>query len=431
MTDTTWTDEEARVFGDDAPSANGSKPISPALSLGEDAYHGIAGEIVGLVEPHTEADPAAVLLQVVTMAGSVFGRGPHFRVEADRHGTNIYSVLVGESSRSRKGSSRGHAQQAIGLADPEWASECVQSGLSSGEGLIHAVRDPTTKTVDGEEVITDPGVTDKRLLLVEPEFASTLRVMGRDGSTLSAALRQAWDGGDLRVLTRNNPLKAAGTHISVIGHITDAELLRELNTTDQSNGFANRFIFAYVQRSKLLPEGGAAHTIDWRPVVQALERSIAFTSSLDRPIARDAEAREMWAGVYPKLTAGHPGMLGAITSRAEAQVMRLALIYAVLDCSKDIKAEHLRAALAIWAHAEASCRRIFGDALGDPDADEILRGIRQASGGLTRTQVHDLFGRHRKAAQIDRSLGVLLEHGLVRVERQETGGRPTERWTAV
>src|SRR4029079_7044940 len=116
------------------------------------------------------------------------------------------------------------------LVDEEWTNTRVLNGLSSGEGLIWAVRDEITKeeavrergkpTGDYQTVVVDRGITDKRLLVLESEFASTLRVMGRDGNTLSAVIRQAWDIGDLRTMTKNCPAQASRAHISIIAHIT-------------------------------------------------------------------------------------------------------------------------------------------------------------------------------------------------------------------
>ena len=71
-------------------------------------------------------------------------------------------------------------------------------------------------------------------------------------------------------------------------------------------------------------------------------------------------------------------MLGAIIGRTEAQVIRIALIYALLDQRDKIDLVHLEAAIAVWEYCEASARYIFGDALGDPIADEILQAVRQA-----------------------------------------------------
>ena len=129
--------------------------------------------------------------------------------------------------------------------------------------------------------------------------------------------------------------------------------------------------------------------------------------------AEDAQARSLWYQVYEKLSDGKPGLLGAVTSRAEAQVMRLACLYALLDCSTVISRKHLEAALALWQYCENSARFIFGDALGDPVADEILKELREAEDeGLTRTQIRDLFGRNRSASEIVRALQKLIEAGF-------------------
>jgi DNA-binding transcriptional ArsR family regulator len=114
--------------------------------------------------------------------------------------------------------------------------------------------------------------------------------------------------------------------------------------------------------------------------------------------------------------------------------MHLACIYALLDRSPAIEAKHLMAALAVWQYTEASARFIFGDALGDPTADEILRALRSHTEGMTRTEIRELFQRNKPSAEISRALGVLLEYGLATVIRSretEDQSRPTERWKAV
>jgi hypothetical protein len=146
---------------------------------------------------------------------------------------------------------------------------------------------------------------------------------------------------------------------------------------------------------------------------------------------RDAEAEKLWEMVYPDLSEGKSGLLGKIVARAEAQVMRLACHYALLDCSAVVKAEHLQAGLALWDYAEESAQQIFGDALGDPNADALYRALCHHPDGLTRTDINSLFGRNRRASEIDRALGVLLATGKARREEEQTGGRPAERWFAV
>ena len=226
--------------------------------MDEAAYHGLAGDFVRTMLPHTEADPAGLLMQFIVAFGSVIGNSPYYLVESDKHHANIYLVLVGESSRGRKGTGAGRVREASRTADEAWAGERNVSGLSSGEGLISHVRDEVRKWNAKErcDEVADPGVRDKRLMVTEAEFAGTLTVMGRSGNNLSPVIRNAWDGLLLQTMTKNSPLKATGAHISIIGHITKDELRARLTRTDMANGFANRFLFCLVRRSKLLPYGG-------------------------------------------------------------------------------------------------------------------------------------------------------------------------------
>jgi hypothetical protein len=93
-----------------------------------------------------------------------------------------------------------------------------------------------------------------------------------------------------------------------------------------------------------------------------------------------------------------------------------------------IGADHLMAALAVWHYCEASVRHVFGNALGDPLADEILRQLRVRPGGMTRNELRDYFQRHRSSERIGHALALLAEHRLARCERRDTEGRPEERW---
>jgi len=410
--------------------------------MAPEALHGLPGEFVRLVEPHTEADPAGLLVQFLVAMGNVIGRGPHFVVEADKHHLNLFAAMVGASAKGRKGTSWGHIRNALAAVDETWPERVVH-GLSSGEGLIWAVRDPITqrqpvkdkekgRVTAYEDVVVDAGVEDKRLLVVEGEFATALRVLGREGNTLSAVVRNAWDTGELRTLTKNSPAKATGAHISIIGHVTRDELLRYLDTTEAANGFANRFLWVCVRRSKVLPDGGRLHEVDMAPFIRRLRAAVEFARSVGE-LRRDEEARAIWHEVYPELSEGKPGLLGAVIARAEAQVMRLACLYAVLDMSTVVRREHLLAALAVWDYCEASARFIFGDALGDPVADEILRALRAAgNAGMTRTEISEHFGRNVPAKRLGRALTALAEAGLVRQrEERDTGGRPAFRYFAV
>jgi hypothetical protein len=410
---------------DTAPPAAPAWPAPPA----PEAYLGLAGDFVRVVGPHTEADDAALLAQLLVAFGNVIGHKAHFVAEGDRHFLNEYVVLVGRTSKGRKGTSWGRARQLVEAVEPFWAAECINSGLSSGEGLINLVRDPTGDPAGDK---ADPGAADKRLLCYEPEFASVLKRADQQGNTLTALLRMAFDSGALRTLTRHSPLKATGAHVSLVGHCTTEELRRYLSATESANGFGNRILWLCVRRSKVLPEGGKLDPADLAPVQGRLRKAVEFARGVDE-MTRDGRARTAWHAVYGELSEGKPGMAGALLGRAEAHVMRLACLYALLDLSRIIRAEHLTAALALWEYCERSVKYIFGDSLGDPVADELLRLLQGAGpAGVTRTEMLHYFGRHRSAERIGRALGLLLEHRLARMERsQEAGaGRPVERWFA-
>jgi hypothetical protein len=402
-----------------------------------EAFHGLAGEVVDRIAPHSEADPAALLIQFLVAFGNAIGRGPFFEVEGDRHATNLFAVMVGETAKARKGTSWSRIRRLFTLAEEAWVTSRVDSGLSSGEGLIWAVRDPVErqeriregKETRYETAISDPGVDDKRLLVLEEEFASTLRVMGREGNTLSPIIRRAWDDGNLNSLVKNSPCRASGALISIIGHITAHELRQYLNRTEAANGFANRFLFVCVRRSKLLPEGGCLSDSDLAPLAGQITRALASARRI-RAVHRDDEATVLWRTVYGELSEGRPGLLGAVISRAEAQTMRLAMLYALLDGSSSIAATHLQAALAVWEYCEASARCIFGSTLGDPVADRIRRALLSSPEGLMRTDISDLLGRNRDQATIDRALNLLAAVGVAKCLREQSGGRPGERWLA-
>jgi hypothetical protein len=433
-------------MGDRAKPGMVGQPSSPNPVQWPDppasqAYYGLAGDVVRAIEPQTEASAVALLIQALVCFGNVVGRSAHFVAEARQHFTNLFAVLVGVTSVGRKGSSWAQIFRVFRTVDPGWAERLIQFGLSSGEGLIWAVRDPITKhepirekgrVVDYQDVEIDPGISDKRLLVFESEYASPLRMMARDGNTLSVVIRQAWDTGDLRTMTKNSPASATGAHVSIVGHITRDELRRELSATDMGNGFANRNLWVCAARSKELPEGGDLTDGQLVPFAERLREAVSFARNVSE-MKRDPATKEMWARTYHELTSGAPGLLGAVTSRAEAQTMRLACHYALLDQSAVVRVEHLLAALALWEYCEASARFIFGDVLGDPTADAILQALRNAPKGLDRTAISYLLGRHKSGIEISRALTTLQEHGLARKgpPSQDTAGRPREVWFAV
>jgi hypothetical protein len=417
----------------DEPTSSTPPPKNDLWPVMDDAaYHGLAGDFVKTVQPHTESDPAGLLLQFITTFGNLVGHCPYYLVEGDRHHTNLYDLLVGNTSRGRKGTGFGRVRALCQDAYENWFCGRTASGLSSGEGLISNVRDERMgwNAKDKREEVIDPGVKDKRLLVTEPEFAGALSVMDRHGNNLSPVIRNAWDGLILQTMVKNSPLKATGAHISIIGHITKDELRARLTRTDMANGFANRFLFCLVKRSKLLPHGGHPDDASIRTLADRFAKAVEFAKTVGRVTMTDGAAAA-WATAYAELSADRPGLLGAVTARAEAQVIRLALNFALLDQNDRIDTAHLGAAMAVWAFCDESAHFIFSDAIGDPVADNILAALRRSPAGMTRTSINDLFGGHRMSDQINAALATLLRLGRARFETKQTAGRPVETWFTV
>jgi hypothetical protein len=277
----------------------------------------------------------------------------------------------------------------------------------------------------------DPGVLDKRLLIVESEFAQALQAAGREGNILSPILRDAWDGKTLRVLARSNKDCATGAHISIIANVTADELKRLLTANDKANGMGNRFLWVCAKRSKLLPHGGERIPEEaFDELATNIRDAVAYGSTAGE-LAWDINAHAAWARVYERLSAPATGLFGSMTARGDAQCRRLALIYALLDKAGEIRMPHLRAALEVWSYCEDSVRYLFGDATGDETADAILRSLACAREGMTTTEISGLFGRHKSSAELQRALGLLRDRGLVTSYKEQTSGAPIVIWTAV
>lgn len=408
-------------------------PVSDTIGLAPEpapladaAYHGLAGEIIGKIAPHTEADPAAMLIQLVVALGNCIGRGPHFVVEDTRHFAIEYAGIVGRSSKGRKGTSFSRIVGLLENADPVWRRDCYAHGLVSGEGIVHAIRDDAPGKKEGEII---PGVADKRLLIIEEELGGALSAAGRKDNTLTAVLRSAWDGRDLRTLAKNSHERATAPHVSLIGHITLDELKNKLRGDSLSNGFANRFLWIYSKRAQLLPDGGSLRASDLCPESEALKTVVATARTFDE-IARDEDAADLWREQYVQLSEERTGTVGDVTSRIEAHAVRLALIYALLDCSAVIRAAHLRAALAVCDYARRSAQYCFGGLSPDARAIHAALGVRFPDEMPRSEFTSHVFKGHITAEQLEAALRELECAGLATCRREATSGAPRELWRA-
>ena len=275
-----------------------SWPAPPAPA----AFTSLPGSIIELIEPTTEADPAGMLLHLVAGFGNAVGRGAWILADGKRHHANEFICVVGATAKSRKGTGWDRVKPVLELMDPDWALNRIANGLTSGEGLIWNIRDPMTEPgKNGKEATVDPGVADKRLLVVETEFGNVLRVLSRDSNTLSGVLRQAWDSGHLRTMAKNFPASATWPHVSLAGHITADELKKTLADVEIFNGLGNRILWSCVKRWRKLPFGGQCDQAELTRLAGDLGKALELARSVGEVGWADEAAPALGAGIRAAL----------------------------------------------------------------------------------------------------------------------------------
>lgn len=145
-----------------------------------------------------------------------------------------------------------------------------------------------------------------------------------------------------------------------------------------------------------------------------------------------SDAASKWAKEYTLLSSGRGGLAGAMSARAEAQTLRLALIYAILDGCNNVDVHHLRAALEVWRYCQDSVDYCFETSSGNMTADRILNMLASMPDGASRSQVSKLFNGNKSKDELQLALDTLKSAGKARLECPKTNerGRPLELWFA-
>jgi hypothetical protein len=414
------------------------KPISDA------GMYGIPGEFVRLVEADTEGDRNIILLTFLVYAGNFLGREYYVRTGADRQCANLYLCVVGGTSGGRKGSAISAAESFFTQGSNPPKLPKIVYGVSSGEGVIHQVRDAKTKrelnkkTKQFEDIILDEGVTDKRVLFNLSEFQQYIAAMRRQESILASIIRQAWDKGMIASPSKNNEVISTNAYISMVAATSKEELLVEVTATDAHNGTLNRIMFACAQRSRLLPEGGEFDELynsdKWKELQRRFHENVKnATGGASLRVERESDTQDDWGrndftgrGLYYTLSRPRIGQWGTITARAPQQVIRLSLIFAIINGHSRIQTTDQDAAVECWRFCDDSTKYIFGDRVEDARAVQILTTLRELPNGLTRSQMGEMW----RGKDLDESLGWLAKVGLIYRHEERTSGRPAERWFA-
>jgi hypothetical protein len=409
--------------------------ILPAPTLGDAAYHGPIGVYLDLLAGQTEAHPAAVGAHLLAGTATLIGRDARYRAGRIYHRSNLFLAVVGDSSTGAKGVAEGDANVVLEMVRPSFGATHTISGLGSGEMLVWEVRDPDP---DLTAENADRGGVKERLAQ-NAELSALYKVAARDGSILSDHLRLAFDGAPMRHATKSGGVVVAtGHHISIVGSITPAELVKLLDDVSRVNGFGNRFLYVFSEMSELLPFGGTVDPAAVKKVatgIAAQLEDLRIRSQLlgftDYVIGDDA--RDRWVRFYNRTRRGvGEGFTADMTGRAVAQGARIALVYAVLDGADRITVDHIDAAEAWIDYGAGTVERVFGNGISGL-AGMLLVGLRDAGpDGLTLTEQSSLFSRNRTAAELDDARAALEARRLIHTTKETSAtGRAPRRSIAI
>lgn len=402
-------------------SCSVSNSGTQCIELSPEASPGWIGNFVTLACRDSEAHPAAVLITLLLRFAAEC-EGPYVLIGEAKQWARTFGVIVGDSSRARKGTSSKPVMKLFsGL---EGAARYSPGPLSTGEGLIYAVRD-TIYGIDkktGEEITIDPGVTDKRLFFHEEEFQPALASTRRDGNTLSAIIRGFFDDGNAEPMTKTNRIKATKAHVVILGNITRAEL-KLMNHVQMYNGFANRFLWIYAQRQKLVALPKPIPKEELEKYRRIIANCVKEARKL-RAVRLTKQAKSYWQEIYRSLSREYPGAVGAITSRTETHTIRLALIYALAMNKKVISVSELKAALALVTYAQQTAMTLFSEHTVDVSCEKILQALRKApEHQMTKTEIsRDVFKKNMEAKEIKCILEGMSEKGILQMEEVTKDG---------
>lgn len=409
-------------------------PLS--FELAKEAYHGLAGQFVEEAVRESEASPVAVLLTFLARFGCEFFNPhtlcPYYEIGDTKHYPRLFVAICGQTAKARKGTSAKPVERIFDFP-PQTFPQNIQVSpgpLSSGEGLIYAVRDKRTELdpVSGEVKLVDIGAADKRLFVLDEELAGALTVTKKEGNTLSSVLRGFWDSGSARPMTKTNRICSTRAHVCIVAHITKGELETHLQNVELLNGFANRFLWALVHRSKLVSIPKAIPDSILQKLQFSLIESLRYGQQCKNLVFAEA-TKELWTEIYPWLSRDKAGMAGAVTDRAEPQTARLALIYALLDKKDTVEPVHLQSALAVWNYCEESAKSLFGGRGIFKLDDKIFSYLESET--LTLTQISTKLGRNVQSKEIKSALQRLIDSGIVKFYTEKTKGRPITIFSAV
>lgn len=393
-------DEELDLLG--APTS-GAFPAAPDPVV----FDGLLGELTDDLAGGTDASLVGLLGALIAFSGALVPGSAYFH---RKQTSSPFVALVGESSIGRKGTAMTRVMDAMSHAlETTTVHRVVMDGVNSGEGLVSSLH------YKREHYPQEPTVA----LVFEEEYATLLASRGRDGSTLDPKMRQAFDGGPLsnRKAGETKTVMPDYWLPALIG-ITPVELRQRLEPGALQSGSANRWLYLPVTRRVVEPTNASpAFAPEHRQAILDAHRAAQRTPPLllvDPAVTRTLAE---YADFLPTVAFG----LGRdLTRRLAVIAFRVALVHALMERAAAVTPAHLERAIALTEYARGGIAWVFGDTIGNPDADLLFRHL-VAEGRLRRTTITRQIIRDpiRRQTAIDE----LVRLGRAQVVTVQTAGR--------
>ncbi|WP_240523534.1 DUF3987 domain-containing protein [Polaromonas sp. AER18D-145] len=426
-----------KTIPDDGPDNHRNAPQPDPACL-----YGLVGDVARAGGDTTEANPFAVAANFIAFMSCAVGRGPYMAVGNTWHHTRGFFLHIGRSGRGRKGdavSLISRIERALKALSQDATPQVHRGGLSSREGLVYLIHDGYTEGKTEVEA-----VLDKRLLVIESEFANVLHQGKREGNTLSAALRDCWDGVSMKPATKSSRLWATDPHIAMIGAVTPGELLGLMASRELTNGFANRFMMFWAERTKMLAFPRATRQDEVDALALRVHEVLTFCKA-ERWVEKDHMRVELSTDackLYEKLYHGELNdnsageRITALIERRAPMLLRMAMLFALCDLTTTVEVHHVNAALAWVRYSVESVKFIFASAADEvvvaetnDTAQKIVEFLRREK-RVTRKQITvKCFSGHTSKTRIDSALDELLSSNPPRItveEDRSAPGRPTK-----
>lgn len=443
--DIVWRQLDAVIGGGTREDSDGPSPLAPPVMPSE-GFPDLLRAIVDAACASSEAHPVAVASNVLALFCCAIGRVAFQRIGDATIHARPYFLVVGKSGKSRKGTAEHTPREVFRRADAilrqrhstDDRLRIHAGGLSTGEGVAWAIRDPREpdeKTGKGGDL----GVNDKRLAVIESEFANVLAQVKREGNILSSTIRNLWDGRDIEPLTKTSQLTATRPHVVIIGHITGYEVREKSTENDAANGLLNRFVVVAVHRPKLvpLPEPTPDVVLDALAVRLA---DVIDSATQGNPhdnntheVLLTAEARNLWCELYPAITRDREGLAGSLMARSEVYCRMLAMVFALMDRRSDIEPGDLLSAMAWIEYWHQSITYVFLTGEADTELDDFTKGVLAQVTDRPGVKLSELqeHWKRKRIPEVKAALETLLNLAppLIEMRRDaNTGGRVAQRY---